>query len=464
MGLIAGLAAGFVHVGLAGDTSARLYGYLPYEYVGGIFCVQAAASPAVRRRWQGLPWMLFVACLGVTLEWLTAFSPLPVTVALSQYRSIGLIQIDSITGMWGISFLLWFANAAFADTILTRRPRLAVSMPPVVFVLAAVVYSHVSLARPANAPMLRVAAIQDHDPNETTEFVPAPAVDNTPDREALTRHAAAQGARLAVWSEDCLGSSFVPGAPINPTAALAKKLGTYLVVGYTQEARPKYYNTAAIVSPGGDTLGVYHKIHLFGGEAESDLAGYDAKAFPTGIGTIGMEICFDSCFADITRRLAREGAQLVAVPNSDPLTEHGDLHRLHAALLPLRAVENHVAIVRSDPNGHSLIVAPDGRIVADAPMWTADALVGNVQLGNGQGTFYSRWGDWLAYLLRGLCRSLYRSPHGPSPARLPTGEETDYRRSSCPGTGRIDLTAPISLETRGSHGLLQQTTDPALFS
>lgn len=398
LGLIAGVTAGFVHVGLAGDTTARLYGYLPYLYLAGIFSIQAAAGAAVRRYWQGLPWVLFLACLGVALEWLTSFSPLPVTIALSQFQSIKLIQIDAFTGMWGVSFLLWLANAAVAETIHTRPPRMAVLAPPAILLAAATLYGYSSLNHPKPAPVLRVAAIQDHDPQETLEFAPAPTMDNTPDRESLTRQARAKDAQLAVWSEDCLGSAFVPGARINPTEKLARELGMYLVVGYTQDAQPKPYNCAGLIDPIGMTVAVYHKIHLFGGEAQSFQPGLSVKAVSTRIGKIGMEICFDSCFADITRGLARQGAQIVAVPNFDPLTEHGDLHRLHSALMPLRAVENHVAIVRSDPNGHSLIVAPDGQILADAPMWAADALVADVPLGSGTGTFYSRWGDWLAYL------------------------------------------------------------------
>jgi apolipoprotein N-acyltransferase len=398
LGLIAGLVSGFVHVDLRGDTTARLYGYLPYMYIAGIFCVQAVVGVALRSRWQGLPWVLFVACLGVVLEWLTAFTPLPVTIALSQYKTLGLTQIAAVTGMWGISFLLWLANAALAETLLTRRLRPAVLGLPLLFVLAAILYGHVTLSSWPKGNTLRVASIQDHDPQETTLFVPAPADDNSPSQEQLTQQAAAQGAKLAVWSEGSLGSSFVPGARINPTEKLAKKFGIYLIVGFTGPGKPKPYNCAAIVDPSGKTRAIYHKIHLFGGEAQEFQSGDSVRAFDTGLGGVGMEICFDSCFADITRHLALSGAQIVAVPNFDPLTEHGDLHRLHSALMTLRAVENHVAIIRSDPNGHSVIVAPDGQIMADAPMWTADALVADVQIGDGKGTFYSRWGDWLAYL------------------------------------------------------------------
>src|SRR5579883_1533845 len=217
LGLISGAVAGFVHVGVKGDTTARLYGYLPYFYMAGVFCIQALVSSRLRRLLQGLPWVIFVACLGVSLEWLSALTPLPVTIALTQYKAIGLIQFAAITGIWGIAFLIWLVNAALAETFLAKKLRLAVLAPPIVLITAALVYSHVTLAHWPPAATLKVATIQDHDPQETMLFVPAPARDDTPSQEALTRQAVAQGARLAVWSEGSLGSSFIPGAKVNPT-------------------------------------------------------------------------------------------------------------------------------------------------------------------------------------------------------------------------------------------------------
>jgi apolipoprotein N-acyltransferase len=170
------------------------------------------------------------------------------------------------------------------------------------------------------------------------------------------------------------------------------------VVGYTQAASPRGYNCAALIDPAGGVRGVHRKIHLFLGERQTAQPGRAARAFPTGLGTLGMEICFDSCYPGVTRRLAAAGAQLVAMPNYDPPVPRGALHTLHAAVLPFRAAENRVAFVRADPNGCSQLIDPAGRIVAQSPLFAADALVGNLPLGPGTGTFYTRFGDWLAYL------------------------------------------------------------------
>ncbi|GAB4456054.1 MAG: hypothetical protein OHK0029_13320 [Armatimonadaceae bacterium] len=85
---------------------------------------------------------------------------------------------------------------------------------------------------------------------------------------------------------------------------------------------------------------------------------------------------------------------MIALPNYDPPTPRASLHHLHAALTPIRAVENRVAYLRADPNGYSQIVNPNGRIVAEAPLYKPAALTATVVFGDGKGTFYTRFGDW----------------------------------------------------------------------
>jgi apolipoprotein N-acyltransferase len=66
--------------------------------------------------------------------------------------------------------------------------------------------------------------------------------------------------------------------------------------------------------------------------------------------------------------------------------------------MPFRAVENRVPFVRADANGLSQIIDANGRIVRQAPLFAADTLVGDVPLGDGQGSLFTRFGDWFAYL------------------------------------------------------------------
>jgi apolipoprotein N-acyltransferase len=254
-------------------------------------------------------------------------------------------------------------------------------------------------ARRSPGPPIRVAAIQDHSGGETAPFLPARSLESREgDRDELTRQAAAKGARLIVWSEKCLGETFAPDAALNPTADLARELKAHLVVGYEEPAQPKPFNCAAIVGPDGRVKGVHRKIHPFLGERQGMQCGSAATAFPTGLGKIGMEICFDSCYPEVTRRIVRAGARIITVPNWDPPMPRGVLHCLHSAMQPFRAVENHIPFIRADANGLSQIIDANGRLVGQAPLFAADALMGDVTLGDGKGTLFTRWGDWFAYL------------------------------------------------------------------
>ena len=251
--------------------------------------------------------------------------------------------------------------------------------------------------------MLRVAAIQDFTGDETGDLAPALPKGVDVDRDKMTRTAAAQGAKLIVWSEECLGSGFNPDNPRDGTTALARETKAFLVVGYSDDHRPKPYNCAGLVSPEGALLGAHHKVHLYLGESESVTVGGRSSSYASPLGRVGMEVCFDSCYTGVTRQVAASGARIIAMPNYDPPTPRGVLHDLHVAFLPFRAVENHVPFVRSDSNGRSQVVDAYGRMVGVSPLYAPDILVRDVPLGDGRGTPFTRWGDWLAYLCLAGC-------------------------------------------------------------
>jgi apolipoprotein N-acyltransferase len=426
LGLLAGLVSGVIHVGWHEDLHALHFAYLPYLWLAMLIGVVAACSSLcsvlrAKRGQSSLRWVAFVACAGVAAEWLTTFSPLPLNLALCQYQQRAILQIAAFTGIWGVSFLLWWSNAAVASAIAARRPLTA----PVAVTLAALAltlgYAHLALRSSSvlraprsvlrgtafqhgarsterGAVLLRVAAIQEHSGGETASVLrTASSESDEGDRDALTRRAAARGARLVVWSEDCLGSAFAPGGSGDATADLARELKAHLVVGYSEPGPLKSFNCAALVAPDGSVQGVHRKIHLFFGERQIREPGRAVRVFDSALGRVGLEICYDNCYTDITRRLVQAGAQIIAMPNYDPPTPRGVLHHLHAAVLPFRAVENRVPIVRADANGCSQIVDATGRLIGEAPLYAPDALVGDVMLGDGAGTVFTRLGDWLAY-------------------------------------------------------------------
>ncbi len=414
-GLLAGIAAGIFQIGYTPGAKNLSFAYLPFIWIGLVFGLVSALVAGVRQRWPDahpLAQVLFIACAGVTVEWLTTLSPLPVGIALCQWRNTPLIQIASFTGIWGVSFLLWLGNAALADMILRRKPVTLSAAVAGLLILLTYGYGAFTLFEARDygyqsRAQARVAAVQDYNgidgenPNGTRD-----GGGDLPDIETLMRQATDRGAELVVGSEEAFGSGFVPNEPGDSIALLAREKKAHLVVGYQERGEgDKDFNCAALVAPTGKALGIHRKVHLFLGEKNAIQAGDRATVVDSGdsrLGKVGMLICFDTCWTSLVRASVADGAQIIAVPNYDPPTHHAVLHHLHAALMPFRAAENGVALVRADPNGLSMIVDPWGRIVASAPMYKAEVVVAGTYLGDGKGTFFTRWGDWLACASAGV--------------------------------------------------------------
>lgn len=107
------MVAGTVNVGWHSDSAGLHYAYLPYLWLGlvlGLTAGVAAAFPVKNPLRQA-----------VAIEWGSTFTPLPVNVAMTCWRITPLIQIASLVGVWGVSWLIYFAGAALARSALDRK-------------------------------------------------------------------------------------------------------------------------------------------------------------------------------------------------------------------------------------------------------------------------------------------------------------------------------------------------------
>jgi len=146
----------------------------------------------------------------------------------------------------------------------------------------------------------------------------------------LIRKAAGQGARLVVLPELASSGymfasraeafSLAEPVPDGETAqvwtALAKELGIWLVAGIAEREGSVLYNSALIAGPEG-YLGTYRKLHLWGEENQFFAPGnLGLPVFATEWGILGVAICYDGWFPEVYRLLARQGADVVAVPTN----------------------------------------------------------------------------------------------------------------------------------------------------
>ncbi|HHZ08016.1 MAG TPA: carbon-nitrogen hydrolase family protein [Rhizobiales bacterium] len=219
---------------------------------------------------------------------------------------------------------------------------------------------------------------------------------NVRDMEEMVREAAARGATYVQTPEmtgallrdkDARATAFTT-ADRDPVAAaaaaLAAELGIWLHIGSTAIRRGdgKLANRAFLFGPDGRRIATYDKIHMFDVDLDNGESWRESSAYEAGreavvadlpIARLGFAICYDLRFPQLFRAEALAGAEVLTVPAAFT-RQTGEAH--WHALLRARAIENGAFVVAAaqggrhedgrETYGHSLIVDPWGRVVAEA--------------------------------------------------------------------------------------------------
>jgi predicted amidohydrolase len=139
----------------------------------------------------------------------------------------------------------------------------------------------------------------------------------------------------------------VPGPFSDALEQACARLDVYCVSGMLEREGDTLRNTAVLVGPDG-LIGRYRKTHLpFLGVDRFVQAGDDLPVFETPLGRIGIEICYDLRFPELTRSLALHGAQIVAQPTNWPLAARSNADVLTRA----RAHENRIFVLTANRVG-----------------------------------------------------------------------------------------------------------------
>ncbi len=160
-----------------------------------------------------------------------------------------------------------------------------------------------------------------------------------------------------------------PGRITHDIQAAAKNLGVHVVWPTYRRAgeRGAVYNSAILIGPDGEIIGIYDKTHPAPWERTDGggwvKVGTRADVFETALGTIGMIICYDGDFPELSRLLAVKGAEIIV--RASALQRSYDIWYITNAA---RAYDNHVYVVASNlvgPDacdnygfGHSMIINP----------------------------------------------------------------------------------------------------------
>ena len=382
---------------------------------------------AIRR--HGVQGLWFAPCFWVATEWVRAWlgGNFPwVLLGSSQASALPVVQLASVTGVYGLSAMVVVVGVVIAILTLSRNraQRRTAAFAALGLVLIPVwgawrVERNELLTQ--GVP-LRVGLLQGNvSPAEKQKPANIPVI---LDRYiALTREALGAGSQLVLWPEASAPFYFEHDANLaEPIRRLARESQTPVLVGTDQYEAPsspgspaKYFNGAVLVGPDGRNLDSYQKIHLvpFGEfvpfkrllffvkplvEAVADFThGSRPTVFDVEGTRFSVAICYEVIYSGLAREFVNTGAQLLTTITNDAWFGHTSAASQHFEQAGIRAVEQGRYLVRSANTGISGGFDPYGRVLARTDLFTASATTVDVRLLSGR-TLYNAIGDTIVYL------------------------------------------------------------------
>jgi apolipoprotein N-acyltransferase len=402
-----------LYTGLVCTAVARLRGRLGAGWA-------LAAAPAL---WVSGEWIR---------DWLMGGFPWGL-LGYSQHRALPVIQVAELGGVYAVSLILVAVNAAIAGlAVLGWRRALPGLTATTLLLLAALAFGWWTLSRefgPATGRATRFVQIAVIQPSieQSVKEDPANRESTMDIYEQLTREAARTKPAVIIWPETA-APIFLRGdrALLARLVALSREVGAPLLVGSIDRLPGpdgKFLNSAFLLGDQGITA-KYDKIRLvpFGeyvplawllgfvkqwAEFISDFApGSRETVFPLPGAPFGTVICYEVISPGLFRGFVAGGASFMTNITNDAWFGRTSGPPQHLGMLPLRAVENRVAIARAANTGISAFVGPDGRVGPTLPLFDRGILSASIPL-RSRTTLYTRFGDWLVYMCLALCAAAW---------------------------------------------------------
>jgi apolipoprotein N-acyltransferase len=358
------------------------------------------------------------------------------SIAYSQTTNLALLQILSVTGLWGVTFLVaWFASTLAGLATLAHVSRRTLA-PALVFLgvfVGVMGWGELRLAEAGAPSTVRVAAISPRasDGFHFIEAVGDRCLDHRCEpfraRAALiqdellqsSRREAMAGARIILWSEDA-GTTFKADEPtfVERGRALAREQRVTLIMALQvlTPGAPLAENRVVVAGPDGEIEARYEKSRPVPGDPDLPGNGLIPMA-RTAAGRVATAICFDLDFPPLMRQVGRSAADAIMAPASD----WREIDPLHAEMAVFRGIENGASLVRATRRGLSIATDPYGRRIGALDFFSAAdrTLIANIP-DHGVRTIYAVIGDlfdWLGVIgLAGIILAAVRPRRG----RLPS--------------------------------------------
>lgn len=354
-------------------------------------------------------------------------------LAYTQYRHLSLIQIGSWAGPHGLGFLIVAINAAWAGLWGSEEAERADYAPTLALLFAAAagnwIYGEWELIRRVTRPAGGLARVEILQPNvdQYQKWDESRQEEIKGRFQELLFSARAAKPDLILWPESALPWAVDLAVDVPWASEWGRKLGAAQVVGAVTRRGEKMFNSAILLDEKGSVAAVYDKRELvpFGeyiplswlkafigklNELGGMTAGEPRQEFlKTPLGTAAGGICYEAVFPRISRDDARRGARLLLNLTNDGWYKDtwGPTQHFHTNVY--RAVENRAVVIRAGNTGISGVIDPWGVVIARLGLGMTGRLDADLprEAAFPEGSFYSRWGDWLGVLCLAAISALF---------------------------------------------------------
>jgi apolipoprotein N-acyltransferase len=379
-------------------------------------------------RLGGLAGTLVLPSAAVTIETVNAFfSPYGSwgSFAYSQAANLPLLQIVSLTGLCGVTFLvLWLSTIVNTGPAIRRNAIVYASVLAAAFLFgtlrlrSAAAGDTVSLA--AITPRIPTYTVRGEDANRVVHealssvrkrrqltaaqwqsFRERAAAINDELLRASEREARA-GAKIVVWSE---GAGIVEkqdeAGLIARGAEVARRSGTWIELSFLtldRRGSTTFENKNVLVDSAGAIAWTYQKAHPVPGMEACVPGDGRVPVVTTPFARVATVICYDTDFPTLVRQAGVAGADILLVPADD----WREIAPMHASMARFRAIEQGFSIVRATSNGFSTSIDRYGRVSASGDYFAGARSMSATVPQRGAPTLYRQVGDaggWSALVL-----------------------------------------------------------------
>ncbi|RBL90357.1 nitrilase-related carbon-nitrogen hydrolase [Chitinophaga flava] len=337
------------------------------------------------------------------IRFLTARDGTAGSIAYTQCDFLPVVQVASLTGIQGITFLVTFFPTAIAFIIYRYQRKQSIrtlSFVTIGVLVAVMVWGVVRLNQTSSATkslqvgMVAIDKRAYHNENIKGE-----------DRDLYLANLylrqvgelVKQGAKIVMFPEKMftVRANRRPGF-IQQFIDTAITHRVCIIACVTQQKGDYYENRAWVIKEDGALLADYQKVHLFEGELLDSLKpGKEPGLFLRNGTTEGVAICKDMDFQQYISRYSRADCDVLYVPAWDFERDGW----MHSRMAMMRCVEGGFGMVRNARQGRLTINDYCGRVLyeANSDKGTPVLLSGNIDIQH-HATLYNKWGDWFGML------------------------------------------------------------------